>query len=491
MNKKLPVRSVADSMSLHGNIEPILEFISDNSEFFENTLSDHAKVLVNGVETLWLEYVPTCYKPEVPVPLIVCMHAGGQNRWGQFFDTAWHLVAEQENFIVIYPQATKSGAWNVSESGDIDTTSQDMQAILALIEDVKRRYSIDAGRIFMQGMSMGDLMSMQCGRAFGHILAGVGCCSGPTDPDLLFDEKGNVRENKGPVAVFQSRGVFDTISLNPKYPRPQTNVKNRQFWMDINGCDRLPLLRVTAQESLAYYPGEGADLCYRNMVRHGHYQAVHDAQQAWDLVFSKYRRDESGRLVKVSEAAFEADENAVALCDGSAWAYVNNKKVPLRGKTFVENDVQMGPPMGHPKPDEGPKRPEPGVDGPVMPEAPTMPMAAEGGEVSGTYVYVNVKDLEVLFGAAVTVDGDWAEIDCREKNIHVARGNTAALVNGKVVNMGMEAKACQGELCIPASWFAEEIMGWTCAINEGVAYIKNGPCAVTTDLANIVMEILE
>lgn len=481
---KLLPRVVPDSMSLRGDIQPILDYIAENHEVFDHTLHDHAIVLVDDVETLWLEYVPTCYDGTRPTPLVISMHAGGQNRYGQFFDTAWHLLAEQENFIVIYPQAKENGAWGISEHGPIDIASHDMQAILKLIDDVKSRYCIDAGRIYMQGMSMGDLMSMQCGRALGDILAGIGCCSGPTNPELLFREDGTLRENKGPVAVFQSRGVYDTISLNPKYSRPQTNAYNRKFWMEINQCSTSPLLRITSNDGYAYYPGVLGDLCYRNMVHHGHYQAVNDAQLAWDLVFSKVRRNADGKLQRIAPSDFQADRNAIALADGSAFAYVNNQKIALSAPVFVEEAVQMGPPM--PKPGEAPNMPKADLEMPADVPQPAPPPP----EISGVYPYVSVLDMETLFSASVTVNHNTATIIHNGIAIQVAAGNTGALVDGKLQNMGREAKAVQGTLYLSVSWFAEEILGWTCAQKDGAVYLKAGPCTLTTDLATIIREIL-
>ena len=346
-------RSAPDSMELHGDNAPILDFIQNND--FGGELKEVSKALVNDLQTHWLEYVPSCYTGKAPVPLVLSMHAGGQNSYGQFYDTAWNTLAETENFLVAYPDAARRGSWSIDESGSIDKTNHDLQAVLALIEDLASRYNIDRGRIYMQGMSMGDLMSMQCGRALGDKLAGIGCCSGPTDPGLLFSDDGSLGENSGPVPVFQSRGVYDTIALNPKYPRPLTNVKNREFWCRLDGCKTAPAIRTSASEIIVVYPGDNADVVYRNMVRHGHFQAVNDAQLAWDLVFSRFRRNEDGTLTRIGEDRFNPDKNAVALVDGSEYAYVDNRKVNLGGRVLIVEDVQQGPPT--PGPGEGPEKP--------------------------------------------------------------------------------------------------------------------------------------
>ena len=52
--------------------------------------------------------------------------------------------------------------------------NHDNKLVLGLIELMKSKYNIDEGRIFMQGMSMGDMMTNQFARHFGNLLAGAG-----------------------------------------------------------------------------------------------------------------------------------------------------------------------------------------------------------------------------------------------------------------------------------------------------------------------------
>ena len=61
--------------------------------------------LVEGREFTWYEYVPASYDGSVPVPLVVQLHGGGNDglRWANM--TIWHLLAEREGFLVVYPNA--------------------------------------------------------------------------------------------------------------------------------------------------------------------------------------------------------------------------------------------------------------------------------------------------------------------------------------------------------------------------------------------------
>ena len=96
-------------------------------------------------------------------------------------------VADREGFIVVFPDAKTNKAWQVAGhrggSVEIDPNTRDIQLMLRLIEEMAGKYNIDQGRVFMQGMSMGDLMTMQFARAFGEKLAGAACAAGTVQAD--------------------------------------------------------------------------------------------------------------------------------------------------------------------------------------------------------------------------------------------------------------------------------------------------------------------
>ena len=127
--------------------------------------------VIDGRTDHWLEYVPDSYKAENAVPLVISVHGGGQSDYGQFYETSWYRIAERTGAIIAFPQMPQNGM-SVFTAGS--TPSEDMLFIDKLIELMKSKYTIDTGRIFIQGMSMGDLISTQYGVFFGHKLAGIG-----------------------------------------------------------------------------------------------------------------------------------------------------------------------------------------------------------------------------------------------------------------------------------------------------------------------------
>ena len=113
----------------------------------------------------WYEYVPASYDGSQPVPLILQLHGGGNDgmRWSNY--TIWHLMAEKKGFLVVYPNAPVPGMWMCGD--------EDIAFLEALIRHLGGKYRVDSSRIYMQGMSNGEMMDA----CFHDAAPGaVGCC---------------------------------------------------------------------------------------------------------------------------------------------------------------------------------------------------------------------------------------------------------------------------------------------------------------------------
>lgn len=104
------------------------------------------------------EYVPSDYTPEKQWPLVITLHGTDVPA----YDTsrkqidAWKKLAEDKGFIVAAPELTSvQGVVPVIRSLWYDDLAEDEQAILAVLDDLRRRYSIDDGRVMLTGFSSG------------------------------------------------------------------------------------------------------------------------------------------------------------------------------------------------------------------------------------------------------------------------------------------------------------------------------------------------
>ena len=146
--------------------------------------------------------------------LCIGLHGGLMTGWGHAVYTSWTLVADREGFICPFPDANEKRMWqnygvfdnfDPADAPDLPVVkpaekiedNHDMNMILALIGKMKEKYNIDEGRIFMQGMSMGNIMTGQFARQYGNILAGAAGSGGPCELRNIFDENGRIINHAG------------------------------------------------------------------------------------------------------------------------------------------------------------------------------------------------------------------------------------------------------------------------------------------------------
>jgi polyhydroxybutyrate depolymerase len=97
-------------------------------------------------------YVPIA--PRRPAPVVVALHRFTENGRLMAKLTGFNEVADREGFVVVYPNGSgrRFEAWE-SDSRD------DVALVLAILEDVARRVSIDRNRVYVTGASNGGFLT--------------------------------------------------------------------------------------------------------------------------------------------------------------------------------------------------------------------------------------------------------------------------------------------------------------------------------------------
>ena len=477
-----PGRSVTgDSNIRHpqGDILNVRGFYDQNSHVMPENLTEISKVLVGDEESSWVEYVPPCYDGSHPVPLVISCHGGGQSGWGQAYATSWMNVADREGFIVVFPDAKTNKAWQVAGhrggSVEIDPNTRDIQLMLRLIEEMAGKYNIDQGRVFMQGMSMGDLMTMQFARAFGEKLAGAACAAGPTAIEGLFTEDEALRPYSVPVPVFQSRGEHDAMAVSGGYDGKATrydiNRADLRYWCTINGCEEAPQFRIDGKNNYVYFKGSKADVIYRDVKKRGHGQTFDDADVVWRQFFSGLARRDGQIVQTETEEKAEGDAHAVILAEGCTHLVRNNQIVSLKdGVPYNEQDVF-----------EMPEIPTaPGAEPPKFPKLEFDPC-----------LYAPVTFLEV-FGATVDFREETALIHTADGHeIEVSAGNVGCVIDNYIHSMERQAEYKKGMLYVPVKWFAANVFGRFVTEHDGAVYISDHYGEMTNDMAKLIKEFLK
>ena len=121
-------------------------------------------------------YIPENYNDSNAVPLLFNFHGGNGTISDQIYLSDMRSLADENNFIIVYPQAiadpTDDGSLNWIFKGDSD--HDDVYFIESIIDELSSQYSIDLTRVYACGYSLGGefVYELLC-RLNNKIAAGV------------------------------------------------------------------------------------------------------------------------------------------------------------------------------------------------------------------------------------------------------------------------------------------------------------------------------
>lgn len=157
----------------------------------------------NAVMTYAL-YVPEGYDPGKSYPLVVCLHGAGFN--GDAYLDRW-VPRLGEKYMLACPTLERGFWW----------TRKGERLVMAVLDDVVRRYHVDRDRIFLTGMSNGGIGTYFIGAHHADRFSAVAPMAGGF-PDGLFPLLENFRET--PVYIIHgSKDQVMPVELSQKVSR--------------------------------------------------------------------------------------------------------------------------------------------------------------------------------------------------------------------------------------------------------------------------------
>lgn len=214
-----------------------------------------------GFYNMFLEYqgsargyvlvIPMTYKPGKPAPLALIFHGAGQDATA-FARKRDELLAhaEQEGFILVFPQAMAWGdgkpRWSPLRPEDGVYLVNDLGFINRLLEDLQANLSIDNRRIYAAGFSSGGTLIHFLGSASKNVFAALAAVASSLNFNL--SEVGSEQPRTflpspplDPTPILLINGRRDPYlpwdgGVNSLGGQVSSVEEMVRFWVDGNGC---------------------------------------------------------------------------------------------------------------------------------------------------------------------------------------------------------------------------------------------------------------
>lgn len=225
------------------------------------------------------------------MPVVLTLHGGGSNPTVMRDKTGWDQLADEHNFLAIYPAGTNTqgtdtrlyfnyGAPVKNEFANWGETD-DVGFLDAILDDLAQFYSIDDTRVFASGISNGALMSYRFA-AESNRVAAIAPVAGSTYIGQFVD--GPTK----PVPVIKFHGLEDEIfpytggapgglgngQLNPFAAQLEVASVSESIssWLNHNQSSSEPVVTVNGDAVRRYYKGgdDGAPTALWSLTDGGH-----------------------------------------------------------------------------------------------------------------------------------------------------------------------------------------------------------------------------
>ncbi len=209
----------------------------------------------------YLEYVPTSYTGDNPVPVVFCLHGLGDNMTN-FSGVGFNLVADEAGWIIITPQALMATilgsdlgtAWN-SGAGAEDTPLgtvilndgvDDSGFLIAVLDSLENHFNINTDSVFFMGFSMGGFMSNRMAIEHGDRITAIASVSGTIGTAITATPIANVNclhfHGTADTQVTYENAGFDTgMGVYSVGIGAEECV---EYWRSYNNCDETPLVNL-------------------------------------------------------------------------------------------------------------------------------------------------------------------------------------------------------------------------------------------------------
>lgn len=241
-----------------------------------------------GLDRQYLVHVPAKYDGETAVPVVLAFHGGGGHAREMITSSGWIEKSDEAGFLLVAPEGSRAKpgerrnmrrnpqTWN-DGSGRFPSgraNVDDVGFVRAVLDDLAKRYAIDARRVYATGFSNGSSMTYRLGAELSGRLAAIA-------PVASSGLRVKVEKLAAPVPMLTIQGGAD-----PRNPleggrvnggdgiedRPPVR-KSVERWAELNGCGTKSAL-VSDKNGVRierYGPGRGgAEVLFYTVEGMGH-----------------------------------------------------------------------------------------------------------------------------------------------------------------------------------------------------------------------------
>lgn len=233
-----------------------------STSIFTGCVSKRETFVFEGEKRTYLIDIPTNYDDSNSYPLVLVFHGGGGNAENIREVTNFSQKAEEEKFIVVYPDGSgklprRLLTWNCGFCCGyaLENNIDDIGFIRALILFLKEKYNINETRIYATGISNGGIMAYRVGAELSDIIAAIAPVAAQIGGQATEEEKlWRIPEPKYPVSVIAINGMNDS-RVPYDGGRPENNDtavyswmstnESISFWVEQNQCNSFPERNVS------------------------------------------------------------------------------------------------------------------------------------------------------------------------------------------------------------------------------------------------------
>ena len=241
-------------------------------------LGEHFTLKVGELEREYYVYVPPQASAK-PRPLVVVLHGGAGKPESAMRMSGFSQLAAKENFLVAYPAGVgRIPTWNAgtccgyAQRNNID----DVGFIRAMVDDIKKRASIDPARVYATGMSNGGMMAYRLACEMSDVFMAVAPVAGALNTQCKPSARVNVvafNALDDKHVLYQGGPSQEGLrAMVGKDPAPDVSVAQAmQFWLGHNLCRKYPQTEDTPDYTMQnYFCAEGREVKLYTMKSGGH-----------------------------------------------------------------------------------------------------------------------------------------------------------------------------------------------------------------------------